>query len=259
MRNRASEREQLDLTAIYHQFVTGDIAQAIRSCQLWKQTYPRDFVPHHILGFEYATLGRWEESTEEFEEAHHLDPSQFLPYAGLMQDYMALNRLADAHVIYQQAQARNLGSGLDGYRYALAFVEGDTGMMAKIAQSQPNFEDMAADTEAYFGHLAKARELSRRASDKDLRAGAKERAANVTANAALREVLFGNAVTARHNATAALSQSAGVSGHSGSGWSGSWSGALTLGLVGDSAQAGMLADGFAGGHPGCQRFAPSSS
>ncbi len=249
LRSRASEREKFDLTAVYHQFATGDIEQAIRSCQLWKQTYPRDFVPHRILGFEYATLGRWEESTEEFDEANHLDPSQYLPYAGLMQDYMALNRFADAHAIHQQAQARNLGSGLDGYRYALAFVEGDTGMMTKIAQSQSNFEDMAADTEAYFGHLGKARELSRRADDVALRAGAKERAAFLTANAALREVLFGNAATARQNATAVLSQSAGASGHSESGWSASWSGALTLALVGDSAQAEMLADGFAAGYP----------
>src|SRR5208337_5121712 len=134
LRNRASEREKLDLTAVYHQFATGDIEQAIRSCQLWKQTYPRDFVPHRVLGFEYATLGRWEESTEEFGEANHLDPSQYLPYAGLIQDYMALNRLADAHAIYQQVQTRKLGSSeLEGFRYWLAFLEDDTGMMAKIA------------------------------------------------------------------------------------------------------------------------------
>jgi tetratricopeptide (TPR) repeat protein len=250
LRDRASEREKLDLTAVYHQFATGDIEQAIRSCQLWKQTYPRDFVPHRILGYEYATLGRWEESTQEFGEANHLDPSQYLPYAGLMQDYMALNRLADAHAIYQQAQAHNLGSGLDGLRYVLAFVEGDTEVMTKIAQSQPNFEDMAAaDTEVYFGHLGKARELSRRAGDTALRAGAKESAAYVTANAALREVLFGYASTARQNATAALRQSAGASRHSQGGWSASWSAALTLALVGDSAQAGILADGFAAGYP----------
>jgi eukaryotic-like serine/threonine-protein kinase len=250
LRNRASERERLDLTAVYHQFATGDIDQAIQSCQLWKQTYPRDFVPHRILGFEYATLGRWGESEKEFGEANHIDPSQYLPYAGLIQDYMALNRFADAHAIYEQAQARSLGSGdLDGFLYLLAFVEGDTGMMPKIAPLQPNFEDMAADTEAYFGHLRKARELSRRAADIALRAGAKERAAYVIANAALREVLFGNAAMARQKANAALSQSAGTSGHSENGWSASWSGVLTLALAGDSTQVGMLADGFAAGYP----------
>jgi eukaryotic-like serine/threonine-protein kinase len=250
LRNRASEREKFDLTAVYHQFATGDIDQAIQSCQLWKQTYPRDFVPHRILGFEYATLGRWEESAEEFGEANRIDPSQYLPYAGLFQGYMALNRFADAHAIYQQGQARGLGSGdLDGgLRYMLAFVEGDRGMMDKIAPSQANFES-TADTEAYFGHLGKARELSRRAADTASRAGAKEQAAYVIANAALREVLFGNATTARQNASAALSQSAEASGHAENGWSASWSGILTLALVGDSAQAGTLADGFAAGHP----------
>jgi hypothetical protein len=75
------------------------------SCKLWKQTYSRDFVPHRILGFEYATLGRWEQSTQEFGEANHLDPSQYLPYAGLMQDYMALNRFGDAHAIYKHKPA----------------------------------------------------------------------------------------------------------------------------------------------------------
>jgi serine/threonine protein kinase/tetratricopeptide (TPR) repeat protein len=244
LRHRASEREELDLTAVYHQFATGDIGQAIQSCQLWKQIYPRDFVPHRILGFEYGTLGRWEESAEEFGEANRLDPSQFLPYAGLVWDYMALNRLADAHAIIQKAQARSLGAG-DGFSYWLAFLEGDMGMMAKIAPS----EDTAADTEAYFGHLGKARELSRRATDAALRAGAKERAAYVAASAALREVLFGHAAVARQHVSVALSQSAGVSGNAENGWSASWSAALALALIGDSSQAGKLADRFAAGYP----------
>ena len=250
LRNRASQREKLDLSAVYYQFATGQIDQAIQSCQLWKQTYPRDFVPHRILGFEYATLGQWQESAAEFGEANHLDPSQYLPYAGLIQGYVALNRLADAHAVYQQARDRNLGPGdLDGLRYGLAFVEGDLGMMAQIASSHPSFESAAADVEAYFGHLGEARELSRRAADIALRTGAKEQAAYIAVNAALREVLFGNAAAARQDVSAVLSQSVGASGHAGRGWSASWSGALALALVGDSAQAGKLADDFAAAHP----------
>jgi hypothetical protein len=84
-------------------------------------------------------------------------------------------------------------------------------MMAKIGPSQSYFENTAANTEAYFGHLGKSRELSRRA-DAALTAGAKERAAYVMANAALQEVLFGDPVAARRNANAALSQSGGPRG-----------------------------------------------
>ena len=208
LRNRASEREKLDITSVYYQFATWQIDQAIQSCQLWKETYPRDFVPHRMLGFEYATLGRWEESAEEFGAANHLDPSQYLPYAGLLVGYIALDRLADAHAIYQQAQARKLGSGeLEGLRYWLAFLEGDTGMMAKITAAQagqPDFENTAADTEAYFGRLEKARELSRRAGGMALSEGKKGRAAEIIANAAFREALFGNSAVARHDAVTAL-------------------------------------------------------
>jgi predicted Zn-dependent protease len=253
LRDRASERERLDITSVYYQFVTGQIDQAIQSCQLWRQTYPRDFVPHRILGFEYATLGRWEESAEEFGTASRLDPSQYLPYAGLIQDYMALNRLADAHAIYQQAQTRELGSGdLEAFRYQLAFLEDDTGTMEKIAASlmrHPDFEITAADTEAYFGRLEKARELSRQAADKAMREGKKDLAAYVEGDAALREVLFGNAAAARQNASAALSQSVDASGHAQTGWSGSWSGVLAIGLLGDSARARALAEVLARGHP----------
>ena len=253
LRKRASERERLDITTVYYQFVTGQIDQAIQSCQLWKQTYPRDFVPHRILGFEYATLGRWEESAEEFGAANHLDPSQYLPYAGLLTGFLALNRLADAHAIYQQTQARKLDSvELESLRYWLAFLEGDTGMMAKIAPSlmgQPDFEGTAADTEAYFGHLRQARELSRRVFDTALRAGEKEPAAYVAAYAALREVLFGNAAAARQSVSASLSQSVEASGHAESGLSPSWPGVLALALVGDSARAERLAEALANGHP----------
>ena len=63
------------------------------------------------------------------------------------------------------------------------------------------------------------------------------------------QVLFGNSTEARQNISAALSQSVGASGHAGSGWSASWSGALTLALVGDAAQTRKLADGFAARYP----------
>jgi len=71
----------------------------------------------------------------------------------------------------------------------------------------------------------------------------------VAANAALRKGLFGNTAAARQNLSAALVQSVEASGHVNSGWSTPWSGALALGLLGDSAQAGKLADTLVKGHP----------
>jgi len=247
LRNRASEREKFDLTAVYYQFATGQIDRAIQTCQLWKQTYPRDFVPHRILGYEYATLGRWEESAQEFGEANRLDSSQFLPYFGLLQDYMALNRLADAHAVYQQLGTSGLSVGsFDGLQYRLAFLEGDTAIMAKTVDFEPELKIAA---EAYVGHLSKARDLSRAAADAAIRAGAIEDAAYIAANAALREVLTGNSTAARKNVNAALSKSLGGSGHVGNGRSASWTGALVLALLGDSARAKKLANSFTSRYP----------
>jgi tetratricopeptide (TPR) repeat protein/predicted Ser/Thr protein kinase len=246
LRNHASEREKLDITSVYFQFGTGQVDKTIQSCQLWKETYPRDFVPHRMLGFEYATLGRWEDSAQEFGAANHLDPSQLLPYAGLLHAYMALNRLADAHASYEQAQARKLGSDeLELLRYRLAFLEGDSAMMAKIAASlggHPGFDDTAADTEAYFGHLENARELGRRAARTALSEGEKEAAAGFEARAALREALVGDAAMARRDAISAVERSRCEQGQTPEA-------VLALALAGDSAQARRYADVLAGGRP----------
>jgi eukaryotic-like serine/threonine-protein kinase len=248
LRDRASKREKLDISAVYFQMATGQIDHCIQTCELWKQIYPRDFVPYRILGFEYGCLGRWQESAEGFGEAMKLDPEQALPYAGLIEDYMALNRLADAQAIYKKAQSRKLDEPMLGY--LLAFLEGDTGRMAEIAGSQTrqasfhldhDLLSAESDTEAYFGRLGRARELSRRAADTALSAGEKEPAADIYAKAALREALFGNAAAARRYVSAALTPYEGIFRRTHT--------ALALALAGELAGAGNLAHELASRYP----------
>ena len=54
LRNRTSEREKYDISAVYYQFSANQVEEAIRNCELWAQTYPLDFTPHRILGYENA-------------------------------------------------------------------------------------------------------------------------------------------------------------------------------------------------------------
>jgi len=61
-----------------------------------------------------------------------------------------------------------------------------------------------SDTQAYYGRLAQARDLSRRAVDSAERADAKETAAVWQANAALREAEFGNVAQAKEGVAKAL-------------------------------------------------------
>jgi eukaryotic-like serine/threonine-protein kinase len=73
---------------------------------------------------------------------------------------------------------------------------------------KPDYENeglaLASDTEAYGGHLGKARELTKRAVDSAIRADSKENGAIYLANAALEQAAYGNAMEARQSAADAL-------------------------------------------------------
>jgi hypothetical protein len=95
--------------------------------------------------------------------------------------------------------------------YFLAFLRGDAKEMERLvaaAAGQPGFEDdllgLQADTEAYLGRLAKAREFTRRAIDSTSRHGNRDVAASYEAVAALRKADFGNRERARQQALSAL-------------------------------------------------------
>jgi len=212
LRNRASVRERFDIVAGYHQLVSFDLQQAMENCELWEQSYPREVAPHRILGFENGVLGRYDRSAEEFATARNLDPGQALPYAGLMEDYIALNRLADAEGVYKDAEARHLATGhVQNNFYLLAFLRGDAHEMAQMTaalSSEPGFEIMAlreeSNTAAYFGHFRTARELTEHMKEIALREKDSAVAADFLSDAAFREALVGNSEEAgRYAAEAA--------------------------------------------------------
>ena len=167
LRNRASQREYFDISAVYHQFVAMEIDKTVEVCELWAQTYPADFMPHRILGFEYAMWGRWNRALEEFLKAGELDPSQALPYAGRSFANMALGRLADARAVYESAKAHGLEAGeVTRARYLVAFLEGDDSSMAQISallEHQAGYEDRAvierAQSKIYYGRVRDSRAL----------------------------------------------------------------------------------------------------
>ena len=93
---------------------------------------------------------------------------------------------------------------------------------------------LASDTDAYAGHLGKARELTRRAVDSAIRADSKETAAIWQANAAIEQAAFRNATEARQSAAEALTlvpTSQGVEAEV----------ALAFAMAGDTARADSLA------------------
>src|ERR1700681_4075539 len=101
--------------------------------------------------------------------------------------------------------------GLHQTLYALAFLGEDSAAIAEQQQwfdGKPEFENfglaLPSDTEAYGGHLGKARELTKRAVDSATRADSKETGAIWQANAALQQAAYGDATQARQSAAQAL-------------------------------------------------------
>jgi hypothetical protein len=141
--------------------------------------------------------------------------------------------------VYKQAEERKLeNEWLLQQRYALAFLKGDAAQMAKsaaAAMGKPGAEDIMlitqADTEAWYGRLRNARELTRGAMESAQRNGAPETAGAYLEAEALREVESGNTRQARDDAAAALKVAAKAD------WPGA---ALVLARAGDTAGAEKL-------------------
>jgi len=243
LRDRASERERFNLVAVYHQSVSLDLDRTIENSELWEQSYPRDFTPHRILGFEYAVLGKHERSAEEFRKAQELDPGQALPYTGLMVNDMDMNRFTEAKAVFEEAKSHHVQAGeTEHERYRLAFLEGDQETMEKLVatmSNEPGFEMVAlaeqSRTAAYFGRLKAARELAGQMKEQALREKDTATAANVESDAAFREVLFGNAAEARIHVAEAVK----LGGEP----------PTALVLASDVAQAGKLVDIIEGQFP----------
>jgi eukaryotic-like serine/threonine-protein kinase len=212
LRKRVSEREKYRISAFYYVSVTGETEKSNQVYELWKQSYPRDYIPPLDLGNAYMILGQWEKGLKEAKDANALEPDGAVGQANLAWMQLALNRMEEARTTIQQALGRNMDTlFLRLALYQTAFLRGDQETMQQQmawAAGRPGEEDWLlsaqSDTEAYFGRLTKAREFSQRAVDSARHADANETAALWQANAAMREAEFNTSTSARRSALDAL-------------------------------------------------------
>ena len=241
LRERVSEREKFFVETFYYELGTGDLEKARQVYELWRQTYPRDYVAPAGLGNIFTSLGRYDKALVEEREALRLSASA-LNYGNLVGGYLNLNRLEEARATANEAQANNFDSpALRTILYYLAFLQNDAegmALQADWAMGKPGVEDVQLGQEsytaAYSGRLADAQEFSRRAVASAERAEEKEAGAGYRVDAALREAHFGNAAEARRRVASALGISKGREVQ--------YEAALALALIGDGARAQSLAD-----------------
>jgi eukaryotic-like serine/threonine-protein kinase len=246
LRDRVTEREKLFIIAGYYDSVTGELEKADQAYEMYTRIYPREPGPYIVLGSDSMILGQYEKAAAENREALRLDPNGVVPYVNLGEIYLALNRFDEARTTTEEALGRKLdGILLHVNLYALAFFQGNVAAMKQQADwaiGKPDAEDQMlsreSDTEAWFGKLGKARELSRQAVESAHRSDEKEPAALWQANAAIREALLGNAEAARQNAAAAVALAPGSR-------DAEAQAALAYALAGDAAHAQALGDDLA--------------
>jgi DNA-binding winged helix-turn-helix (wHTH) protein/tetratricopeptide (TPR) repeat protein len=212
LREHVSEREKFYITALFYIGVTGELEKANQTCELWARAYPRDPLPHQLMGLNDEYLGSYEKAISETLDAIRSNPDVAVSYSNLMEVYTPLNRLAEAKATYRKAVDRGLDNAfLHADFYVVAFLENDPAEMQRqigLATSVPGGEDwllsQQSDTWAYSGQLAKARDFSRRAIESARRNQLQEVAAIWQMNAAVREVEFGNATRAKETVQESL-------------------------------------------------------
>jgi tetratricopeptide (TPR) repeat protein len=242
LREHASEREKLHITAIYYSNVTGELDKAAQTYQEEIESYPRYAAAYNDLGIVYAAQGQYEKAAESYRQNLRLATDSAPLYANLGNSLLSLQRFDEAGQVIHEAQARKLDNVLfHAALYALAFLGADSAAMAEQQQwfaGKPEYADaglgLASDTEAYGGHLGKARELTKRAVDSAIRADSKENGAIWQENAAIEQAAYGNPAEARQAAAEALklaptSQGAEVEA------------ALAFAMAGDTARAESMA------------------
>jgi serine/threonine protein kinase/tetratricopeptide (TPR) repeat protein len=241
LREHASEREKLDITASYYQNVTGELDKGAQALQQLIENYPKRSGTYNALGNALAGQGLYERAPNLYRQSVTLDPDNLVPYTNLGNTYMALQRFEDVRQTIREAQARKRDDFiLHELRYTLIFLKQDSGDLAaelKWFMGGPEENSglsLASDGEAYSGHVRRARDLTTQSVASALRADSKETGATWQENAAIREAAFGNASEAKQAAAEGLKltpSSQGVEIEAG----------LAYAMAGDTARAESLA------------------
>ena len=156
LREHASEREKLAITADYYSFTTGELDKAAQIYQEEVETYPRESAAYGRLGAVFALQGQHEKAAEITRQAVRLAPDQLGNYGNLANHALALQHFDETRQIIHEAQARKLDDALLRLSlYALAFLGADSGAMAEQQQwfaGQPDYENwglaLASDSAA---------------------------------------------------------------------------------------------------------------
>jgi eukaryotic-like serine/threonine-protein kinase len=211
LRNRASERERLYITAHYYSD-GGDLEKGIDAYELYKQSYPRDSIPYNNLAVIYFNLGQFERALENAQQALKIDSTSASNHENVAVALMALNRLPEARKVLNETVQQNLGASSAHVHLAqIDLAEGDLAGMQKeeaLAGSTPQGQAWALGVRIRWtvtsGQLRKAQELAGDFGSLVDRAGFSQARADMMAFLAAFYGFYGYPPRAQQEAKAAL-------------------------------------------------------
>jgi len=248
LKERASEREKLYISAHYYEMVTGQVDRAIEVYESWKETYPRDTTPRDNVALRYSASGDFEKALASASEALRLNPKDGFAYQNVVTAYEKLDRYDEAKAIAEQALAQNADSmGIHESLYEIAFIRGDSaGMQRQIDWAAGKQMDMLmlfpqGMADYAMGKVHRARETLARATALAEQHDLKSLATEVRAGMSVEEAALGYIQEARAGAEQALASSADRDTKT--------SAAVALALAGDASRAEKLVDEVAKDYP----------
>jgi eukaryotic-like serine/threonine-protein kinase len=211
LKDRASERERLYISAHYYDESMGDADKTIEIYEEWKKTYPRDSVPRDNLSLRYEGIGQFDKALANASEALRLDPKDSYAYQNVASGYERLNRYEEAKAILDKAEAQGvtLTGGLFA-RFELAFIQHDEAAMerqleaAKGKALEAIILSIKAQGEYFRGKVQNASQIYRQDVDLSQRMGMKEFAAQSIIAQAQFEAEVGKSAGARQSVSKAL-------------------------------------------------------
>jgi tetratricopeptide (TPR) repeat protein len=203
LKERVSEREKFDIISNYHSLYTGDLAQAIETVEMWRQTYPRDFGPNSRLASLYRLVGQPEKALAAAREANRLNPRAYVPYVNHGTALVQLNRFDEARGVIDDAIKQQLATTTSRRDlFQIGYLKGDAQLMKQQIEWMAGRSDeywafyWQANAASYAGQFRQADALYRRAASL-VESRNPDRAARFISGAALRNAVCGQCLQSK--------------------------------------------------------------
>jgi eukaryotic-like serine/threonine-protein kinase len=214
LKDRASEREKLYISAHYYSEVTGELDKSIAIYEQWKQTYPRDTVPRDNLALGYAATGQHEKALASALEGMQVDPKDGYANQNAADAYERLGRFDEAKAILDKAEAQHLGGAVSALsRYELAYQRDDEPGMQRAMDAtkgnplEPIMFLIRGNGQCALGKIASARQSFSQGQGLAQKFAMKELFTVFQMLDAICDVESGNQTSARQKASAAVAGS----------------------------------------------------